>query len=164
MRLVALLVVASLGLAPQAIAKTSGHKPPAKAPAHGPSASTMTATVQGVTATFRFTVPTHPLYTCAMHPRQQSAKPGKCPLCGMTLEKQTRLIGVTLAGAGSSVLAAGRSRLDIVDADVVPQSLLVAKGRLWGGFCLKPGKYTVKATFTPSSGSPAAFTVPYTVR
>jgi len=28
------------------------------------------------------------IYTCSMHPEVQSDKPGKCPKCGMTLEKK----------------------------------------------------------------------------
>jgi YHS domain-containing protein len=28
------------------------------------------------------------IYTCPMHPEVQSDKPGKCPTCGMTLEKK----------------------------------------------------------------------------
>src|SRR4030042_1127406 len=28
------------------------------------------------------------IYTCPMHPEVQSDKPGKCPKCGMTLEKK----------------------------------------------------------------------------
>jgi ribosomal protein S27AE len=28
-------------------------------------------------------------YTCPMHPEVKSDKPGKCPKCGMTLEKKT---------------------------------------------------------------------------
>jgi hypothetical protein len=28
-------------------------------------------------------------YTCPMHPEIKSDKPGKCPKCGMTLEKKT---------------------------------------------------------------------------
>src|SRR5215204_292051 len=29
------------------------------------------------------------VYTCPMHPEVQQAKPGNCPKCGMTLEKNT---------------------------------------------------------------------------
>jgi hypothetical protein len=29
------------------------------------------------------------VYTCPMHPEVQSDKPGKCPKCGMNLEKKT---------------------------------------------------------------------------
>ena len=28
------------------------------------------------------------MYTCPMHPEVQQAEPGKCPKCGMTLEKK----------------------------------------------------------------------------
>jgi hypothetical protein len=28
-------------------------------------------------------------YTCPMHPEVKSDKPGKCPKCGMSLEKKT---------------------------------------------------------------------------
>jgi hypothetical protein len=28
------------------------------------------------------------IYTCPMHPEVKSDKPGKCPKCGMTLEKK----------------------------------------------------------------------------
>ena len=29
------------------------------------------------------------IYTCSMHPEVKSGKPGKCPTCGMALEKKT---------------------------------------------------------------------------
>jgi hypothetical protein len=29
------------------------------------------------------------IYTCPMHPEVKSDKPGKCPTCGMELEKKT---------------------------------------------------------------------------
>ena len=28
------------------------------------------------------------IYTCPMHPQIKSDKPGKCPICGMTLKKK----------------------------------------------------------------------------
>jgi len=33
------------------------------------------------------------IYTCPMHPEVQSDKPGKCPKCGMTLEKKAMPMG-----------------------------------------------------------------------
>ncbi len=34
------------------------------------------------------TKPTITVYTCPMHPQIKSDKPGKCPICGMTLKKK----------------------------------------------------------------------------
>ena len=34
------------------------------------------------------------IYTCPMHPQVQKSQPGKCPLCGMALEKKTIKVSV----------------------------------------------------------------------
>ncbi len=38
------------------------------------------------------------IYTCPMHPDVKSDKPGKCPKCGMNLEKKTGPDGKKMAG------------------------------------------------------------------
>ena len=37
---------------------------------------------------------TKEIYTCPMHPEVQSDKPGKCPKCGMNLEKKKIKVAV----------------------------------------------------------------------
>jgi YHS domain-containing protein len=40
------------------------------------------------------------IYTCPMHPEVQSDKPGKCPKCGMNLEKKAMPMSQGQAGMG----------------------------------------------------------------
>jgi len=41
------------------------------------------------------------IYTCPMHPEVQSDKPGKCPKCGMNLEKKAMPMTHGQAGMGT---------------------------------------------------------------
>jgi YHS domain-containing protein len=48
------------------------------------------------------------IYTCPMHPEVQSDKPGKCPKCGMTLEKK------------AMPMAHGQAGMEMKEAGVCP--------------------------------------------
>lgn len=61
------------------------------------------------------------VYTCPMHPEVQSDKPGKCPKCGMTLEKKA---GPMTHGQGGMEMkgAAACPMMDLKGAMVVTEN------------------------------------------
>lgn len=57
---------------------------------------------------------TKEVYTCPMHPEVQSDKPGKCPKCGMNLEKKTMPMTPTQG------MAHGQGGMEMKEAGVCP--------------------------------------------
>ncbi|OGD11677.1 MAG: hypothetical protein A2W20_07285 [Candidatus Aminicenantes bacterium RBG_16_66_30] len=65
------------------------------------------------------------IYTCPMHPDVQSDKPGKCPKCGMNLEKKAMPMTHGQAGMG---MAEGQTcpmmgLMGLKDVDIVSENL-----------------------------------------
>jgi len=54
------------------------------------------------------------IYTCSMHPEVQSDKPGKCPKCGMTLEKKA------MPMTHGQSMAAGHGSMEMKEAGACP--------------------------------------------
>ena len=68
--------------APKPAPQKQSEKPKTKEPVTAPQAKDTTPVPQKETET-------KVVYTCVMHPQIQMDKPGKCPICGMTLVKKS---------------------------------------------------------------------------
>ena len=68
------------------------------------------------------------IYTCPMHPEVQSDKPGKCPKCGMTLEKK------------AMPMAHGQGSMEMKEAGACPMiDMMSLKGTMVVSENLKDG-------------------------